>query len=324
MLTLTIISLLTAALLTFLSIPIALRISRKMNLYGIDIHKEWKPLVPKIGGLSIAIGTVASILMISLISGMLSKEIIGFALSSLIAASIGFYEDCREINPYIKPLLLALCGFPIIFFGSYNPYPDIPFVGRRQLTIIYPILIYIAYAIVTNAINSMDVLNGSMSLTSLISSSTLLLISLIKGDMIPALLSASLIGSLIVFGFYNKYPAKLFSGNVGSLFVGASMLSIAIIGSMEIALLIAILPQIMNEFHIIYSMRGLKSAKSYPERPVILNNGLIYANFSRNAPLTLVRMIVSRDALSEKEIVNIMLVLCSFSAFLSILTEFLL
>lgn len=324
MLTLILITILIAALLAYISIPFAFRLSKKMNLYGIDVHKEWKPPIPKIGGISIVISVIASTLILSFLFGLFRNEVLAFTISSLSAAVIGFYEDFKELNPIIKPLLLAFCGFPIIFFGAYYPYPDIPFIGRRALSIVYPILIYVAFSIVTNAINGMDVLNGSMGLTSLVVSSTMLLISSIKGDLIPALLSASLVGSLAVFGIYNKYPAKLFSGNVGSLFVGACLISVAIIGSVEVAFLIAILPQIMNEFHIIYSMRGIKSAKAYPERPIIVNSGLIHANPSRKAPLTLVRMIAARRPLSEKEIVEIMVIVCLFSAALAIFTEFLL
>ncbi len=40
--------------------------------------------------------------------------------------------------------------------------------------------------------------------------------------------SAALIGGLIGFLWYNKYPAKVFMGDTGSLFLGASVALMAI------------------------------------------------------------------------------------------------
>ncbi|MCS7136143.1 MAG: hypothetical protein RMJ14_00895 [Nitrososphaerota archaeon] len=296
--------------------------AKRANLFGVDVHKSWKPLIPKIGGISVFIGVTMSVLITSFLFNMVNNRVLAFIISTELAALLGLWEDFRELNPVLKPILLALIGLPIVFMNAYYPYPNLPFVGKRMLTIIYPILVPIAFTIVTNAVNSMDVLNGSMTFTSIVATSTIFLITLIKGNFLPAYLCAALLGALAVFAYYNKYPAKLFPGNVGSLYVGASLISIAIIGSVEVALLIAILPQITNEFHIIYSMRGFKSAKNLSERPVFVENDMLSANPSKRAPLTLVRMITSRCKLSENEVVKMLIIISIISAVLALITEF--
>lgn len=316
------ISFILATLISCALIPFVKNLAKRANLFGVDVHKSWKPLIPKIGGISVFIGVTMSVLITSFLFNMVNNRVLAFIISTELAALLGLWEDFRELNPVLKPILLALIGLPIVFMNAYYPYPNLPFVGKRMLTIIYPILVPIAFTIVTNAVNSMDVLNGSMTFTSIVATSTIFLITLIKGNFLPAYLCAALLGALAVFAYYNKYPAKLFPGNVGSLYVGASLISIAIIGSVEVALLIAILPQITNEFHIIYSMRGFKSAKNLSERPVFVENDMLSANPSKRAPLTLVRMITSRCKLSENEVVKMLIIISIISAVLALITEF--
>ncbi|MEM2056895.1 MAG: hypothetical protein QXO76_01380 [Thermoproteota archaeon] len=315
-------SFILSAILSYVLMPLVKSLARKVNLFGIDVHKSWRPLVPKIGGLSVFIGVTTSVMITSFLFNMVDNRVLAFIISTGLAAIVGLWEDFRELNPILKPVLLALAGLPIVFMGAYYPYPNLPFVGKRMLTILYPILVPIAFTIVTNAINSMDVLNGSMTFTSIVATSTIFLINLMKYNVLPAYLCISLLGSLAVFAYYNKYPAKFFPGNVGSLYVGACLISIAIIGSVEIALLIAILPQITNEFHIIYSMRGFRSAKNLLERPVFVENGMLSANPSKKAPLTLVRMLTSRCSLSENEAVKMLVIISTISAALALITEF--
>ncbi len=316
-------SFILSALLSYASVPFIKSLARKAKLFGVDVHKSWRPLVPKIGGISVFIGVTVSVLVTSFLFNMVDNRVLAFIISTELAAIVGLWEDFRELNPVLKPVLLALAGLPIVFMGAYYPYPNLPFVGKRMLTILYPILVPIAFTIVTNAVNSMDVLNGSMTFTSIVAVFTIFLIALTNGNAPPAYLCTALLGSLIVFAYYNKYPARLFSGNVGSLYVGASLTSIAIIGSMEIALLITILPQIMNEFHIIYSMKGFRSAKNLSERPVLVENDMLSANPSKKAPITLVRMLTSRCSLSEKEVVKMLVMISIVSATLALITEFL-
>ncbi len=315
-------SFILSAILSYTLIPFVKNLAKKANLFGFDVHKNWRPLVPKIGGLSVFIGVTASVLLTSFLFNIVDNKVLAFVLSTKLAASIGLWEDFRELNPILKPVLLALAGLPIILMGAYHPYPNLPFVGKVMLTIFYPILVPIAFTIVTNAVNGMDVLNGSMTFTSIVATSTIFIITFVKGNVLPAYLCITLLGSLTVFAYYNKYPAKLFPGNVGSLYVGASLISIAIIGSVEIALLIALLPQITNEFHIIYSMKGFRSAKNLSERPIFIENDLLSANPSKKAPLTLVRMLTSRCSLSENATVKMLVTISIVSAILALITEF--
>lgn len=310
-------------ILTILTVPLFIRIGRKINLVGEDIHKPDRPLIPKTGGPALIISIFTSLLLYLLLEEV-SVEIVVLIFSSSIAALIGLIEDFRgEINPKVKPLLLLFAGIPILVFSTFTPRPILPFIGATRLTKIYPFLVLVSYPIVCNAVNSIDVLNGSVSFTSIAFFTAILVVSLLHRLEYPLIVSVVMIGALIGFALYNKYPSKVFAGNSGSLFIGAVMASTAIIGRVEVVAIIALLPHIMNEMHVIFSMRGLKSAKQYDSRPVIIENGLITANPDKSAPITLVRMLSAKIKIGENSLVKSLTILSFYSALLAILTDIL-
>ncbi|MEM1950318.1 MAG: hypothetical protein QXY50_07655, partial [Candidatus Caldarchaeum sp.] len=93
-------------------------------------------------------------------------------------------------------------------------------------------------------------------------------------------------------------------------------------GRIEAVAIVALMPQIMNEFHIIYSLRGFKSAKSSSARPVILNSSIIKANVERDAPITLLRMLAADEGVTEKQAVARLTLISLYSAVLSLVTYF--
>ena len=73
---------------------------------------------------------------------------------------------------------------------------------------------------------------------------------------------------------------------------------------MEFPTLITLLPHIMNGFYVITSVRGFKERRYIVKRPTIVrDDGLIEANPSVDAPVTLTRLILVKGPLTEKEIV---------------------
>ena len=312
-----------SVIFTRLSIPLSRFLSQRFGILGVDAHKHDSPLIPKIGGLSILAGTLAAVAIVFAFLSPSYSILIGVVASTLVAAVIGLYEDLREINPVVKPLLLLSAGLPVVLLGLYQPNPEFPFIGRTRMHIVYPFLVLAGFSVISNAVNSVDVLNGAMVFMSAVSLVPLLLISLVSGRVEALVISAALLGALVAFAPENKYPAKMFVGNVGSLSVGALFTLIAILGRLEIPTIIALMPQITNEFHIIASMGGLKSGKLLKERPVSLNNdGLIEANPSKEAPITLVRLLTANNKLGEREIVRCLVLLSAYSASLSLLTYF--
>lgn len=310
-----------AFLLTVILTPLMGRLGLRFGLTGVDVHKDWRPIIPKTGGLAIIFSVLPSLLISYALTGH-SSLYAAFILPMIIAGSIGFMEDALgEINPKLKPLLLIIASLPILILGEYVPRPVLPFIGGTRLSRIYPVMVLAAYPIVCNAMNSMDILNGSMVLTSLPFFIVASIIFLLRGD-IP-LLIATLIGlaSLIGFLVYNMYPARIFPGNSGSLSVGALIATIAIVGRIEVAAIIALLPHILNEMHVIFSMGGLRSAKGLRDRPVEVEGGRIMASARKTAPITLLRMIASRTKITEKQAVMALSIIAAYTSIMALITQ---
>ncbi|MCX8201010.1 MAG: hypothetical protein N3H84_02765 [Candidatus Caldarchaeum sp.] len=310
------------AAVTYVMLPVSMWLSRRTGAVGLDVHKPSPYPVPKLGGLALVFGGSAGMIVFWVFTGKFFFT--SLFLSSFIAAVIGLVEDFREINPVVKPLLLTFAGVPVVVAGVYSPNPVLPFVGATRLTILYPLLVLIAFAVVCNAVNSVDVLNGSMALTSLASLLPLTIVSYLESK--PEVFMVCLVSAAVLTVFLTKnfYPAKTFAGNVGSLYMGALITFVAVYGRMEVVAIVALMPQIMNEFHIIYSLRGLRSGKAAAVRPTIVSSSLIGANPDKRAPITLLRLVTAGKRLTEKEAVSRLTILCLYSSFLSLFTYFVL
>ena len=311
-------------IITFILVPFLIRKFKEKGIVGVDVHKPEKPEIPEMGGLSILISIIVSTVFLIIVCNNLTKFFITFLMVVVVVGIIGAIDDIKPLNPKLKPTLTALASLPIIIFGTYVPRPVFPIIGKTRLTIVYPLLIIAGLAVSTNAVNMLDVFNGSMAGTCSILLLTLLISSIILGSNIGILLSAITLGSLIAFFYYNKYPAKIFSGDVGSLTVGAAIATIAVMGRLEIVTIVAMMPHIMNGFHSLASIGGLLERRQIKARPTkVLADGRLAASKDPKAPITLARLILAGGPLYENEVVKVFILLSIYSGVLAILTALL-
>ena len=311
-------------IITFILVPFLIRKFKEKGIVGVDVHKPEKPEIPEMGGLSILISIIVSTVFLIIVCNNLTKFFITFLIVVIVVGIVGAIDDIKPLNPKLKPTLTALASLPIIIFGTYVPRPVFPIIGKTRLTIVYPLLIIAGLAVSTNAVNMLDVFNGSMAGTCSILLLTLLISSIILGSSIGILLSAITLGSLVAFFYYNKYPAKIFSGDVGSLTVGAAIATIAVMGRLEIVTIVAMMPHIMNGFHSLASIGGLLERRQIKARPTkVLADGRLAASKDPKAPITLARLILAGGPLYENEVVKVFILLSIYSGVLAILTALL-
>ncbi|MFX1509891.1 MAG: hypothetical protein ACFFBR_06265 [Promethearchaeota archaeon] len=344
---LALIGLFVAFIVTFVVMPYIIKAMRRRGIVGIDVHKLDKPEVAEMGGLGILLGVTIACLVLFLISGFIGigffdTRILVFLAVLLIAGLIGIIDDLKALGPKVKPLLTMLACLPILFYTwslglippflpAYVPAPYLPFLGATRLTIVYPlILIPLAIAITSNAVNMSDVFNGVMPLTTIIMFIALLIVSIfmmligIAEAGLGLLFSCIMIGTLFAYYYYNRFPAKVFAGDTGSLLVGAAIGTTAIMGRLEIVAIMALLPAIMNAFYSLVSIGGLLERRQMKARPTVFQEeGTLAASGDANAPLTLTRLVVARGPLTEQQITLSLAILTLASSTLAILTVFL-
>jgi UDP-N-acetylglucosamine--dolichyl-phosphate N-acetylglucosaminephosphotransferase len=306
---------------TFATTPIIGGLMRKRGITGKDVHKLENKRLPEMCGLAILLGLTVGVAVFTFIFPGTIREAVAFIGTVLIAGAIGFVDDLRPLSARIKPLLTAVACVPILLLGTYDPFPVIPFVGPVRFTIIYPILIPVALAVTSNAVNMMDVMNGAMAGTVSVIATVVAAILLVAGRVDIAALAAGLLAVSLAFYYFNRYPAKVFDGDTGSLAVGAAIGALAILGRIEVVVVVALIPHIMNAFYGLTSVGRLYERREIPQRPIkLLENGELEASPDHGAPITLARIILATAPWGEKDVSRAMIILTLISSILAVLT----
>jgi UDP-N-acetylglucosamine--dolichyl-phosphate N-acetylglucosaminephosphotransferase len=314
---------LSGLVVSSLCTPFIMRKMREAGIVGIDIHKPSKPVIPEMGGISILVGLIATVLVSSIVLPAFITEFLVFLMVTLIAGFVGLIDDLWGLHPIVKPILTALACLPILIFQTYWPHPFLPLVGHEgvRLTLVYPLLIPLAIAVPANAVNMMDPLNGVMTGTCSIVTGVFLICALLFGRYEIAVLCAGLLGCLLAFHRYNKYPARVFAGDVGSLAVGAGLGALAVIGRLEVVGIIALMPQVMNAFYGLSSIGRLYEHREVTARPIsLLNDGRLMASENPRAPITLTRLLLAEGPLEEHAAIRLFFILAAFCGALAVLT----
>jgi hypothetical protein len=163
--------------------------------------------------------------------------------------------------------------------------------------------------------------NGEGAGTCLIAVSFLFICGIIWNSAEAVIFTIPVIAVLIPFFIFNKFPAKVFPGDIGTLSMGAMIACIMFFGSLEVATFVALLTHIFNSFYVIYSARGFfESSDLHKDKSdiILLNDNRIKASSQKDAALTLPRLILAKGPLTEPELVKNFFAISVISGFFSI------
>ena len=237
---------------THLSMPVIIRKLEQADIVGKDIHKSWKPIVAEMGGFGILFGFT-----LGMFSGIYMHDLLAFPLCVvlvviLLVGIIGIVDDLLALSSKAKFFLLFLAGLPLIWAAPPN-------VG-----LLYLITIPIALSIGSNLTNMLAGLNGIESGLGVISMTSLTIACIILGKYDVTIISMSMLGALISFLYFNRYPAKIFPGDTGTLIIGAAIVSIAFIGRVKLIALIVLMPNIIDAALKFYSAGFMNRSQQKP------------------------------------------------------------
>jgi hypothetical protein len=97
----------------------------------------------------------------------------------------------------------------------------------------------------TNGLNLLDGVDGVAAGVAAIASLATLVISIGQGNPQIALMAAALLGSLLGFLVFNFYPAQIFLGDCGALFLGFFLAAISVLGNQKSATAVAMMVPII-------------------------------------------------------------------------------
>ncbi|OYT50612.1 MAG: hypothetical protein B6U73_03560 [Desulfurococcales archaeon ex4484_204] len=301
------------------------RLQASKGLLAPDIHKPWRPLIPRIGGVSLLCVVLGYAIYSAAIG---SLKLLTHLLAIVLSGFLGLYDDFRGLGPIKKLFIFMAPAILVVLGGSYFPNPYVPLVGNLRLTIIYPLSVAGLYTVLANGINMADTHNGTAPLVALITTVAIGVGVLMRGPKPVEGFNAFyllVLPMLLAYTPFNMYPAKLFNGNCGSHLMGAMIASLIVLSRREFLALMVLTPLFLNGFSILASIRGLRSKESI-ERPVIIDKGswTLRASPNPKAPITLVQLMVIKTPLREKEVILSYITLYTAVALISLLTYYLL
>lgn len=230
------ISMLIALLLT----PIVIKIATKLNMTDKPNHRKvHKDPIPTLGGLAIFISFMIGVLILQ----PTSEYHLAIMSGGMIIILLGFFDDIYEYSPKIKFLLQFAAAFLVVFWGGLQvEFINLPFGGQVEFGFFSTVVTILWIVGITNAINFIDGLDGLAAGVSSIALFTIAGMAVVMGDPYVATIAFVLFFSTIGFLPYNFYPAKIFMGDTGSLFLGYMISVLALLGFKNVTILSFIIP----------------------------------------------------------------------------------
>ncbi len=227
-------------ILTRLVEPLARRLNAVDKPDGYrKIHSE---PVPRLGG--IAVFAAFALPVLALIFIWPSHEIAlrlvdrstllcGLFAGGLVAFGMGVIDDLANLKPRWKLLFQIIAASVAIYCGYTIEIITIPLIGTIDLGWVGIPFTLFWFLGCMNAINLMDGLDGLAAGISLFVILTLMLLCLLTGRVSSMFLMACLGGATLGFLIRNFYPARIFLGDSGSMFLGFCIAALSLHASVK-------------------------------------------------------------------------------------------
>ena len=250
-----IVSFVVTAVVGKLLIPALVRLKAGQSIK--EIGPKWhmsKQGTPTMGGLMFIIGIGVAIVICGW-CGMLEGNFqhLYVYLFALVFGGIGYIDDYQKVKhhqntgltapqKFLLQLAAAVAFLCLMRYeGMLSPNLYIPFFNTHLVLPWVVYMIFAAFVIIgtVNAVNITDGVDGlSSSVTVPVAVFFAVLGGLWQGCSQLGVFAGALVGGLLGFLFYNHYPAKVFMGDTGSLFLGGAVAALAFAYDMPLVLIL--------------------------------------------------------------------------------------
>jgi UDP-GlcNAc:undecaprenyl-phosphate GlcNAc-1-phosphate transferase len=221
--------------IVMLLVPLAKKVAIRWGFVDQPTHRKiHKAPIPLLGGTAIYVGCILTLIIFD---GW-SPRTLTLLSGGILLVTIGLMDDWyktqgKEFPVWPRLIIYILVSTVPLWFG-------IKIVGVTHWIshgmIFFPAWLVIGATMLwvfslTNMLNFIDGVDGLAAGIATISSLTLFIASLLKGQAGTATLAAVLAGACIAFLVFNFYPAKIFLGDAGATFLGFSLAVTAVDGA---------------------------------------------------------------------------------------------
>ncbi len=232
---------LTAFVLSLAITPLAIKLAPKIG--AVDIPKDNRRMhtkaMPRFGGLAIFVGSTIAMLIFLRFDSRIMSIIVGGVLIYIL----GITDDIRHLSPKVKfigevivAIVMYINGVRIEFLTNFFGE------GNSQLGGVLCFVITLMWIVgITNTINLIDGLDGLAAGTAAIISLCIAYAAYIHGTYLTTGAMLAVAGGALGFLPFNFYPAKIFMGDGGSLYLGFMLSSLSVLGTVKSATLFAVI-----------------------------------------------------------------------------------
>ena len=153
----------------------------------------------------------------------LNSQVLAIMLGGTLVVLLGFLDDLGNLRPATKFLGQVLAVVIVMKAGVTIQIVFLPPVIAYPLSFLWLIGM-------TNAFNIIDIMDGLSTGVAVIACLFLTIVALSSGQMGVAQMTLALMGALAGFLRYNHYPASIYLGDAGSLFIGFMLGALGMVG----------------------------------------------------------------------------------------------
>jgi UDP-N-acetylglucosamine--dolichyl-phosphate N-acetylglucosaminephosphotransferase len=228
-----------------------------------DYYKPGEKMVPTGGGIAILLIAMLTLSLNSLLFEFTPTNYVALIVIALFGL-FGVLDDMIDIGRVSKLLLMYYCSYPLIrlklLIGSdpliqYAIHTAImlPAIGSVELGIFYLQFVVPTYVLVaSNLVNMHSGYNGLASGLSIIVLVSLIIKSIMVEELENIFSVVSITGATLGFYLFERYPSRIFWGNIGSLTVGSAIGVIIVVQGFIVSGFIMLIPHTVNFLMYVY------------------------------------------------------------------------
>lgn len=282
-----------ALLMTYVLVPWLIPRLKARGIVGKDLNKPGHPEVAEMGGIAAVVGFFAGIAVMLAMDSVDEGALLSVSLSAILgAAFVGMMDDLFDLRQRQKAFLPFIIALP--FAVAVPSGIVVPHVLSIDLGPFMPLAAAFAVTCAANAANMLEGFNGLGTGLGVIMSTSLVILCMIHGRLDGLYILVPLLGGLVGFLWFNKYPAAVFPGDTMMLFMGAAIAVAGILSQLHVQTAFIFVPMIV-EF--VLKLRGRFRGENYAARGT---NGYLEYN-GRIESIT--HVVMRRFRVREQELV---------------------
>lgn len=230
-------------------------------------HKN-KQGTPTMGGIGFIMATIIGSMFF-----IKSTADAAALLCGTLFGAIGFVDDYIKVvkkqnqgftakQKFAAQTVLSLVYAVYMYLFADNGGVLVPFAGIRvNIGILYIPFVMLVLLATTNSANLTDGLDGLAAGVGATVALFFCTICIKTGATATGIISAALCGGLLGFLIYNAYPAKVFMGDTGSLFIGGIIAAVSVNAGLELFIIIGAFVFLFEALSVIIQVTVYKKTK---------------------------------------------------------------